>query len=391
MRRNLLLSSVLVGSMLACRPAPAAADLPDGVWVRDGYRLSVAAECDFRARFMAVGPDGTLFVSDPAGGKIVACRDADGDGVYESQHTFVQGYPTVHGMQWHDGALWFTQTGAIHHARDKDRDGVADDVVTVIPEGSLPQGGGHWWRPILIHDGRLFTGIGDSGNINDERDSERQKLWSFELDGSDKQLFVSGIRNTEKLVVRPGTDEIWGMDHGSDWYGRPAGDVQGSQPITDLNPPDEMNHYVAGKFYGHPFVVGHRQPRLEYLDHPELHELAVQTEPPAWCAGAHWAANAMTFYDGMQFPKSVRGSAFVAYHGSWNRSQRAGYQVTLVLFEDGRPYGELPYVKFLDKAGRVLGRPVDVVVDRDGTLLISDDHGRRVYRLRYVGSGEDGE
>jgi glucose/arabinose dehydrogenase len=156
-------------------------------------------------------------------------------------------------------------------------------------------------------------------------------------------------------------------------------------PITDLNPPDEMNHYVQGGFYGHPFLVGNRVPRYEYMNQPDIVELAAKTIPPEWATGAHWAPNAMTFYTGEQFPKEYRGDAFVAYHGSWNREKKAGYCVTRVLFDQGHPYGELVYVRFLTDDGKVLGRPVDVVVAPDGSLLISDDEGGRIYRLSYKG------
>ncbi len=354
------------------------------IWVREGFSLTIAQGDIDRARFMAFAPDGTLFVSQPDSAQIQACRDENMDGYYENTAVFVKDHPTVQGLFWHEGWLWFTESGAIFRGRDTNGNGVAEEQQTVIPRGQLPKGG-HWWRPILIHQGRLYTGIGDSGNITDESHTDREKIWTYDLEGQDKQLFVSGLRNTEKLVIRPGTDEVWGMDHGSDWFGRP---LEGEnhprgQPITDLNPPDEMNHYVQGGFYGHPFIVGNRIPRYEYMNRPDIVELAAQTIVPEWSTQAHWAPNAMVFYTGGQFPKEYRGDAFVAYHGSWNRERRAGYCVTRVLFDRGRPYGELVYVSFLTKDGRVLGRPVDVVVAPDGSLLISDDEGSRVYRLSY--------
>ncbi len=378
----------LAASLAGAQPAT-----PDPrIGVREGFELEIVAQLDGRARFMAVGDDGTLYVSDPDRGVVRSLKDRDGDGAYEDIRTFVEDYPRAHGLAVHDGWVWFTQTGAIHRARDTDDDGVADDVVTVIPSGQLPASGGHWWRSICIHNGLMYTSIGDSGNITDERDTERQKIWTFSLQGRGKREFCSGIRNTEKLVVRPGTDEIWGMDHGSDWFGRTLGETRGTQPITDLNPPDEMNRYERGRFYGHPFIVGDKLPRYEYMDRDDIVRLADRTVPPMWKTGAHWAPNAMCFYapnDDAEgaFPDAYTGDAFVAYHGSWNRSRRSGYQVTRVLFEDGEPYGELPMVEFLgpdDARGQptILGRPVDVAVDRDGTLLISEDGENRIYRLR---------
>ena len=144
------------------------------------------------------------------------------------------------------------------------------------------------------------------------------------------------------------------MDHGSDWFGRaiegennPSG-----QPITDLNPPDEMNHYVQGGFYGHPFLVGNRVPRYEYMNRPDIVELAARTIPPAWPTGAHWAPNAMVFYTGEQFPQDYRGDAFVAYHGSWNRERKAGYCVTRVLFDQGRPVWRVGLRELPDEGGK---------------------------------------
>ena len=177
------------------------------------------------------------------------------------------------------------------------------------------------------------------------------------------------------------------MDHGSDMFG---GNLEkksstGKQPITDNNPPDEMNRYVQDGFYGHPFIVGNRVPRYEYMDRADIVELAAKTIVPEWATGAHWAPCAMTFYTGSQFPSECNNDAFVAFHGSWNRSEKAGYCLNRVLFENGHPYGELKYVNFLSPDGKVLGRPVDVVVAPDGSLLISDDNGNMIYRLSWNG------
>jgi len=361
-----------------------------GIKVRKGFTLTVVESSVKSPRFMTFDDRGTLYVSLPGSGEIKSLRDDNHDGYYETVKTFVSGYPTVHGMYFYNGWLWFTQTGAIFKAMDSDHDGVADKTETVIPKGKLPSGGGHWWRPVLIHNNRLYTAIGCSGNISIDEGTGRQKIWSYNLQGGDKQLFISGIRNTEKLLVRPGTDEIWGMDHGSDWFGRYLEDKSdtGGQPITDYNPPGEMNHYVKGGFYGHPFIVGDRVPRYEYMDRPDIVELAAKTIVPEWSTGAHWAPNAMVFYTGKQFPESYKGDAFVAFHGSWNRSQKAGYCVSRVLFDQGHPYGELKYVDFLTPDGQALGRPVDVEVAPDGSLLISDDAGNKIYRLSWTGKSE---
>jgi glucose/arabinose dehydrogenase len=363
------------------------------IWVRPGYQLSIAVSSDLRVRHMNFGPDGTLYYTTSPDNVIVAARDKNNDGYYETLTRFYTSENTVYYVAWYDGYLWYTESGAIYKLKDTNSDGIADERVAVLAPGTLPTGGGHTWRPLLIYKGRMYTGIGDPGNVTDASATEREKIWSFDLNGGDKKLFCSGTRNTEKLVVRPGTDEIWGMDHGSDWFGRDLGEQRGLQPITDYNPPDEMNRYVEGGFYGHPFIVGNRVPRYEYMKRPDIVELAAKTIVPEWCTGAHWAPNAMMFYTGSQFPPEIKGDAFVAFHGSWNRTVKAGYQVARVLFENGHPYGELPYVKFLTDQQKVLGRPVDVLQAPDGTLLISDDGNttvdgykmNNVYRVKYIG------
>lgn len=355
------------------------------IWVREGYKLTIVQEEIKNPRQMQMNTEGVLFVSLPEAGEIKACRDKDGDGYFETVTTFVKGHKKVHGVNWHDGWLWFAETGAIFKARDTNNDGVADETVAVIPAGKLPTGGGHWWRPVLVHKDRIYTSIGCSGNIDDETETERLKIWSFALDGSDKKLFCGGLRNTEKLLIQPGTDEIWGMDHGSDNIGEimEKKDKTGRKPITDWNPPCEMNHYVQDGFYGHPYITGNRIPRYEYMNRPDIVDWAAKTTPAAWAAGAHYAPNGMTFYEGNQFP-NAKGDAFVAYHGSWNRSIKGGYAVTRVLFEKGNPYGEQTYVKFTN-GDDIYGRPSDVQVASDGSLLITDDWGNKIYRLTYVG------
>jgi len=121
------------------------------------------------------------------------------------------------------------------------------------------------------------------------------------------------------------------------------------------------------------------------MNRPDIVELAAKTIVPEWATGAHWAPCAMAFYTGNQFPLEFKNDAFVAFHGSWNRSTKAGYCVSRVLFDNGHPYGALKFVDFLTPDGKVLGRPVDVVVAPDGSLLISDDFKSKIYRLTWKG------
>ncbi|HAV61359.1 MAG TPA: hypothetical protein DCY13_03235 [Verrucomicrobiales bacterium] len=385
-------AALITASLLSALPAQSAA-VPDGVWVREGYQLSVAVDALKSPRFLAFGPNGTLYVSVPKEGAIYACTDANGDGIYEKQFDFVEGRDPrtiLQGMQWHDGWLWFAQLNSISKARDTDGDGKADEIVEVLGEEQLPTGGrgGHSWRALLIHGGKIYTHVGDQTNATDEPidASERKKIWTFNLDGSGKKLFASGLRNSEKLVIRPGTDEVWGVDHDIDelaqkWETPTV--AKFGKPITSHNPPAELNHYQEGHFYGHPWLVGKNQPNPNFLDHPKLVEYASMATIPEWLMPSHSSANSLLFYTGDKIP-GAHGDAFVAQKGGWNAAEKVGYCLSRVYFEDGHPWGEQKIVSFL-KGDEVLGRPVDCAQAPDGSIVFSDDSGHKVYRVKYVG------
>lgn len=351
-------------------------DVP-AFWVRPGLRVDLVAKAE-NPRFMAFGANGHMFLSRPDKGDILTFAKAS-DGTYKPLGTFVSGYPSVHGLDFVNGELWFTQSGSVHRAKEapNGKAGPVTDVLTGLPEG------GHFWRSILVTPTGFFTSIGDSGNITDQRATDRQKIWFYSLDGKSRELYASGLRNTEKLRCRPGTTDLYGADHGSDWWGKPFGDKNGDQPITDFNPPDELNHYVKGGFYGHPFLVGDRLPRIEFAERPEMHDLAAMTTVPAWNYGAHWAANGFTFVTGDVLGAEGKGDLVQALHGSWNDSRKVGYRVEHVMFDPatGRPCGTQMLVGTLVD-GNPAARPADVAEEPGGkSLLFTDDQGGAIYRL----------
>jgi glucose/arabinose dehydrogenase len=359
-------------------------NVPD-FWVRAGYRVTLAAEKLNKPRFMEFDDKGTLFVSFPGAGNVLALTDKDKDGIFETNTRFITGKKDCHAMQFKDDWLYFSQTGAIHKARDTNGDGVADDVETIIPEGALPRGGGHWWRSILVTDDAIYTSIGDSTNLTDESGSapERQKIWKFDLQGKNKKIFATGVRNTEKLLVRPGTKEIYGCDHGSDNFGLALGEKKGYQPLTDVMPPCEFNHYVEGGFYGHPFVVGMKVPRPEFQKKEDILDLVEKSIPPEWCFGAHWAPNGWTFVSKDYFP-AHKGDALCALHGSWNSTNKVGYRVERIMFDPqtNKPFGSQMIVGALSEDGKtVLARPCDVTEAPDGTILFTCDQTGKIFRI----------
>ncbi len=347
--------------------------------VRPGYRVELVAKNIGEVRFIEFGERGTLYVSQPRRGAIITLQK-DRNGNWSKVADFVTGKRAAHGMHYYDGWLWYSHAGAISKARDTNGDGVADEDQVVVFD--LPRGGAHWWRSILVTQDALYTSIGDSGNATDELDSDRQKIWKFNLDGTGKTLFASGLRNTEKLRLRPGTNEVWGADHGSDYWGRPLQvEGNGRQPFTDHFPPDEFNHYIEGAFYGHPFVLGAGLPRLEYKDRPDFLDLAETTIHPEWSFGAHWATNGWNFLESEAM--LMQGDAIVACHGSWNSSKRVGYRLERLMFDPVTDviYGSQTLVSTITDNQVVLGRPCDVAEAPDGSIFFSDDFTGRVYRL----------
>jgi glucose/arabinose dehydrogenase len=376
----------------------AAADLPAGevgpgvpaFSVRPGYKVTLAATGLGQARFLCFGEDAnTLFVSQPDRGKILCLRDPDADGVYKTVTTFVSNYHLVQSMQWYKGSLWFAQSGAIHVAKYTKNNGIADEVQD-IDCGELPEGGGHWYRSLLVDDDGFFTSIGDDQNLSDHSGDDREKIWHYNLDGSNKKLFCTGIRNTEKLMYRPGTKEVWGCDHGSDnfggKYGEHKGEHKADQPITDLFPPEKVNHYVQDGFYGHPFIMPFHIPRPEFADRPDILDLAAKMIQPEWNSGAHWAGCGWCFTNKPTLTGQI-GDMIVAYHGSWNSSKRVGYCVQRIEFDPvtGHPCGTITLVSTLTPDGnRFLARPVDCVEAPDGSVYFSSDTNGQVYKLAKV-------
>lgn len=398
----ILIAAFVTPTGVSTRPA----DVPP-LKVRDGYRLTAAAGDLPGAWFLEFSDAGRLFVArpfaDPVSGRprdpagdIVVLWDPDPDGVFRRRETFLCGRERLHGLAWHKGWLYYTYPDEIRRARDTDGDGKADEDQRVVGPESFPLDShrGNWWRSLLVTDDGLLTAIGDSGNITDEPASERQRVWAFDPNGSNKRPFASGLRSTAKLRLRPGTREVYGIDLPTDGFGRTLGEDPASpakgQPITDENPPGELNLLTEGGFYGHPFLAGNRVPRPEYAARKDLVEIAARTTIPAWSFPAHWRGYGFTFVDpeinrrGRGLPQDHAGDLIAAFHGSWNRSTPTGACLARVLFDPqtGKPFGMLTLVDAMPDGRRPLARPVDCAQAPDGSIVFSCDLTGRIYRLR---------
>jgi glucose/arabinose dehydrogenase len=371
-------------------------DVPPNIRVRPGYRVTRALPPGKirEARFLQFSADGkTLYISARREGEIYALRDPDANGVYQTVTTFIKDKDSVHGMDFRDGWLYYQvpREGSVERARDTNGDGVADDIEVIIPARTLPRPGNHPYNALMVTDKEIYVSASDPANMTEDLDSPTKKIYIFDLDGKNQRVFCSGVRNCEEIQFRPGTTEIWGFDHGSDNLGKSYGETTSKlQPITDLNPPEELNLFVQDGFYGHPFIMGTGVPRPEFATRPDIVELAARTIQPELNIHAHWAVCGWTFLRSDYFP-GHKGDIFFASRGSWNSLKPVGSCVSRVLFDEvtGKPYGQMIIV---DCSGEGTNRrnrparPVDCAEAPDGTVLFSSDEPTGVYRISRSGT-----
>jgi glucose/arabinose dehydrogenase len=330
-----------------------------------GFRISVFASGLSAPRFMAFDEKGNLLVSLPGKGQVVALPDDDGDGRADRKIVFASGLNNPHGLAFRGEYLYVAEEGRVVRFTDRDGDLKGEGMEVVVPE--LPSGGGHWTRTIGFGpEGKMYVSVGSSCNVCLETDPRRGAIMVFDPDGGNGRILARGLRNSVGLVWDGRTGRMWAAENGRDWLG------------DDL-PPDELNLIKGGAHYGWPRCYGDRVPDPEYGDA----EFCRGTEPAALEFQAHSAPLGLAFYTGDLFPRRYRGDLFVAFHGSWNRSTPTGYKVVRVRMKRGRPIGVEDFATGWLSGRRAWGRPVDLVVDRRGRLLVSDDRGGRIYIISH--------
>lgn len=340
----------------------------EAVRLPPGFRIDVFARDLGRPRFLVADPRGTLLVSVPRSGQILALPDTDGDGRAEQPIPVIEGLDLPHGLAFHEGVLYVAETGRVIRVRydPASRRAVGTPEVVV---STLPARGGHWTRTIAFGpDGRLYVSVGSSCNVCEEQDPRRAAITRYNADGSGEARFATGLRNAVGLAFRPGTGELWATVNGRDWLG-------------DDRPPELLTRVEAGGFYGWPYCIweGERAVPDPDLGSPERCRNVAR---PSLLYQAHSAPLGLAFYTGSQFPAEYRGNLFIALHGSWNRSAPTGYKVIRVRFDGSGPTAEDFATGWL-AGSRVRGRPVDIAVGPDGSLFVSDDAQGVVYRITY--------
>ncbi|MGB7436546.1 MAG: sorbosone dehydrogenase family protein [Candidatus Acidiferrum sp.] len=337
----------------------------------NGFQVSVYATDFTGPRFMIVAPNGDIFLADMGAGQVVVLHDQEKGGGTPQKVLFADKLTRPFGIAFHDDYVYVGNMTSVvrfrYEKRTSKRIGNAEHIM------DLP-GGGHETRTVAFSpDGsKLYVSIGSASNIGIEKDHRRAAVLVSDPNGKNTRIYASGLRNPVGLAIEPVTGEVWVTVYERDELG-------------DNLPPDYFTSLKDGGFYGWPYsYIGNNvDPRVR----PQRPDLVAKAIIPDVLLGAHVAPLQFAFYTGNQFPMLYRGGAFIAEHGSWNRSIRNGYQVAFVGFRDGKAVEDpIPFLTGFDpypKGKNVNGRPVGVVVAPDGSLMVSDDGAGMVYRVSY--------
>lgn len=334
-----------------------------------GFKINVFATAFKRPRWLIVAPNKDIFLADNGAGEIVILRDPQNTGGAQTRETFATGLTRPFGIAFHDDYVYVGTMKELvrfkYDPKTSKRLGEAENLL------SLP-GGGHDTRSVVFSkDGQhVFVGVGSESNVSPGEDPIRAAVTICDPDGKNARQYATGLRNPVGLALDPATGQVWTS-------------VNERDELGDDLPPDYFTSLKDGGFYGWPYsYIGDN---VDARVKPQRPELVAKALVPDVLLGAHVAPLQFAFYTGDQFPESYRGGAFVAEHGSWNRSKRAGYQVAFVAFKDGRPSaGPVPFMTGMvpdPYSDTVYGRPVGVAVAPDGSLLVSDDGARVIYRI----------
>ena len=371
--RYMLAASALAMLFAAAAPPEARAD--DAIHASlakiklpPGFKIGIYARVP-RARSMAVGkPLGVLFVGTRQD-TVYAVTDRDKDRVGDEVITAIKGLKVPNGIAFHAGFLYVAEQHRVGMYAAPEFDIYNQFRVATIAK-DLPDQFLHGWRYLAVGpDNKLYMAVGSPCNICDVKDPAGT-IMRMNLDGSSPEVYARGVRNSVGMDFHPKTGQLFFTDNGGDGLG-------------DNVPADELNHAPQpGMFFGFPNYAGGDTPSPGY----EGKEPASKAVMPAMAFGAHGAPLGIHFYRGKMFPKDYRGDALVAQHGSWNRTDPYGYRILRIGFDDeGRPVKKEVFAEGWLEDGEAWGRPVDIKMLPDGSLLVSDDFAGIIYRISYGG------
>ena len=334
-----------------------------------GFKIEVFTSDVPNARQMAWGTNGTLFVGSRRAGKVYAILDPDRDYHADQVLVIAKGLKLPVGVAFYKNDLYVSAVDRILRFKDIENHLTKPPRPTLVAH-KFPKEAGHGWKFIRFGpDNKLYVPQGAPCNVCEKSNPVYATITRLNPDGTDFEIFAKGVRNSVGFDWHPETGELWFTDNGRDWLG------------DDL-PPDELNHAPrSGLHFGFPYCHGISTSDPEFgSKHPCSDFVPARVE-----LGAHVAALGMRFYTGDMFPKEFKNSIFIAQHGSWNRSVPSGYDVTCIKMAGSVPIKQETFARGWLQGKRAWGRPADVLIAPDGSLLVSDDRQGAIYRIYYTG------
>lgn len=351
-------------------PSISTAGLPlEKVNLPEGFKISVFAEVP-NARSLAMSPNGTIFVGNRGEDKVYAVKDTDGDWVADEKYILAEGLSMPNGVAYKDGDLYVAEISRIHRFSDIDNN--LQNPTSQVIYDDYPTDQHHGWKYIAFGpDGQLYVPVGAPCNICNPENEVYASITRLDPDGSNMEIYAHGVRNTVGFDWHPTTGVMWFTDNGRDHLG-------------DNSPPCELNKAPRqGMHFGYPFCHGKDISDPEFGGERPCSEFV----KPAQNLGPHVAPLGVKFYTGTQFPEEYHNQIFIPEHGSWNRSNKIGYRVTLVTLDENN--NATDYKVFADgwlEGEEYWGRPVDLLNMPDGSFLLSDDWAGVIYRIWYEAS-----
>ncbi len=354
---------------VAAFPIPTAADqLPTKKFkLPPGFKVETWASGVLDARGLRQGDKGNVFVSTLfVANKVYVLPEKAVDGKREPR-VIIDKTEQAHGIEFYKGSLFFaTNKKIVRYDNVEDKlDNLGEP--TVVLTDKLPGGGDHSWKYLRVHDNKLYYNIGAPCNICDP--GEFAKIYRMNLDGSGNETIAAGVRNTVGFDFDPKGGDLWFTNNGRDW-------------LSEELPNDTLNHVTkpGDQHFAFPFCHQGDIPDPEFGWGKSCDDYA----KPVALTGPHAGTLGLKFYTGKMFPAKYQGAMFVARHGPWNRTKK--YADVMVAFPNGKGGVKLePFMTGFVENNGYLGRPVDFLVMKDGSLLVSDDHAGAIYRISYGG------
>lgn len=375
-KKQIIITVVITVLVSGCRGETTAREALERNLIKlpAGFKIEIYAENVPNARSLAVGPSGVVFVGSREAGNVYALIDKDNDKKAEEVKIIDSGLNQPNGVALLNGTLYVAEISRILKYFDIEGQifrpkGTRDDSVKIKPvviNDSYPKDEHHGWKYIAFGpDGKLYVPVGVPCNICNPDNEIYGTITRINPDGTGREIFAKGIRNTVGFDWHPETKELWFTENGRDWMG-------------DDVPPDELCKAVKkGLHFGFPFCHGFSIADPEY---GKGHDCNNYVKPEIELA-PHTAALGMKFYTGEMFGEEYKGQIFIAEHGSWNRKDPIGYRVMTVTLKNGKADEYKVFAEGWLQDGKAWGRPVDVAIMSDGSMLVSDDKADAIYRI----------